>query len=258
MERAYYRGPSHVQFGPGMMTPVVKALIYANVAVFLVTSFGPTRLLYQWFALTPVRTWEGLQIWQPVTYMFLHGSMFHILFNMLVLWMFGVQLERIWGSRFFLRYYLVAGVGAGLVTIAACWLPFEFAEATYRTATIGASGATYGLLLAFAIYFPESPILLFLLFPIPAKYFVMILGAIAFVSTPRGDGVAHVTHLGGLAAGFWYLRHHRVVTARQFGIGRLGVMADIKYRWVKWKMGRLRKKFDVHQGGKKDWDRTIH
>jgi len=178
---------------------------------------------------------------------------------MLVLWMFGVQLERLWGSRFFLKYYLVAGVGAAGVTLAACWLPFSFAEATYVTATIGASGATYGLLLAFAIYYPEAPIFVLALFPVPARYFVMILGAIAFISTPRGGGVAHVTHLGGLLAGYWYLRHHRVTSARRFGFGRLGVMADLKYRWVKWKMSRLRKKFDVYPGGKKeDWDHTVH
>lgn len=266
MRRAYYgsSGPGFVQFGPGMMTPVVKALIWTNVAVFLVMELSPSGLYDWWirmFAFTPRATLTQLRIWQPFTYMFMHGGIFHILFNMLVLWMFGVQLERLWGSRFFLKFYFVAGVGAALVTLVASLLPFSFAPATYLTPTIGASGATYGLLLGFALYYPEAPILLFLMFPIPAKYFVMILGAIAFLSAPRGGGVAHVTHLGGLAAGYLYLRHLRGTTARRFGFGRLGVMADIKYRWFKWKMNRLRqkKRFDVYPGGNdRDWDQRIH
>ena len=173
--------------------------------------------------------------------------------------MFGVQLERMWGTRFFLRYYFVVGVGAAAVTLVVSLLPFSFSPATYIVPTIGASGAVYGLLLAFALYYPDAPILMFLLFPIPAKYFVMILGAIAFISAPRGGGVAHITHLGGLLAGYLFLRRLRGISASRFGFGRLGVMADIKYRYLKWKMGRLRKRFDVYSGGNdRDWDKRIH
>ena len=261
MRHAPYSGLAFNQFGPGRVTPAVKALLYVNGAVFLVTELVPSGLRRQLLVVlgfTPAATLERLWIWQPFTYMFLHGGIFHILFNMLVLWMFGVQLERVWGSRFFLRYYVVAGVGAALITLAACWLPFGFADITYITPTIGASGAVYGLLLAFAIYYPETPILVFLLFPLPAKYFVMILGAIAFISAPRGDGIAHVTHLGGLAAGYWYLRSQRGTSSGRRGLGRLSVVAGIKYRYVKWKMGRLRKKFAVYPGKKRNWDDTIH
>ena len=268
MRRNYYGGPASYQFGPGMMTPIVKGLIYANVAVFVLMELAPRGLqglLIGGLGFTPEATLESLWIWQPFTYLFLHGGVGHILINMLILWMFGVQLERLWGSRFFLRYYFVAGVGAAIVTLLVSLLPFSFSGATYATVTIGASGAIYGLLMAFAIYYPESPILMFFLFPVPAKYFVMILGAIAFVSTPRGGGLAHITHLGGLVAGYLYLRRLRGVSAQRFGFGRLGVMADIKYRYLKWKMGRLRKKFDVYPGGgsgrggnDKDWDQRIH
>ena len=262
MRRAQYGGPGYIQFGPGMMTPVVKGLLYANIAVFVVMELAPAglrRWLVQTLAFTPAAAFERFYIWQPFTYMFMHGGVFHILFNMLVLWMFGVQLERLWGSRFFLRFYLVAGAGAAIVTLVACWLPFSFAPMTYITPTIGASGATYGLLLAFALYYPEAPILMFLMFPIPAKYFVMILGAISFISAPRGGGVAHVTHLGGLLAGYLFLRRYRSVSGQRLGFGRLGIMADIKYRWVKWKMNRLRKRFDVYPGGNdRDWDKRIH
>ena len=264
MRRASYGGPAHHQFGPGLMTPVVKALIMANVAVFLFTTLIPATFGWMgtFFGFTPQRVLTQFMLWQPFTYLFIHDNrgVGHILFNMLILWMFGVQLERLWGSRFFLRYYFVAGVGAAIVTLLVSLLPFSFSAPTYTTVTIGASGAIYGLLMAFAMYYPETPILMFFLFPVPAKYFVMILGTIAFISAPRyGDGIGHITHLGGLLAGYLYLRRLRGVSARRFGFGRLGIMADIKYRYVKWKMGRLRKKFDVYPGGNdQDWDKKIH
>lgn len=262
MRPNYYTGGGHYSFGPGLMTPAVKMLLWANVGLFLLTALVPP--LFHWltaiFGLTPRAVLTRFWVWQPVTYMFLHGGTGHVLLNMLVLWMFGVQLERIWGSRFFLRYYFVTGVGAGLSTIGASLLPFSFADPTYAAVTIGASGAVYGLLMAFALYYPETPILMFFLFPVPAKYFVMIIGAIAFLSVPRGGGVAHVAHLGGLVVGYLYLRRGRGPRAGRLaggrlGFGRLGVVADVKYRYVKWKMARLRKRFDVHEGrGGRDWD----
>ena len=188
--RPMHYGGSHYSFGPGLMTPAVKLLLWANVGLFLLTALVPS--LFYWFTgllgLTPQAVLNRFWIWQPVTYMFLHGSMGHVLLNMLVLWMFGVQLERLWGSRFFLRYYFITGIGAGLSTIGVSLLPFAFADPTYTAVTIGASGAIYGLLMAFALYYPETPILMFFLFPVPAKYFVMIIGAIAFLSVPRAAG----------------------------------------------------------------------
>ena len=264
MRRAYYRGPAHVSFGPGLMTPAVKALIWTNVGVFVAGVLVPPlgRFLIGFFGLRPQLVVEGLRLWQPFTYLFLHGGFGHILFNMLVLWMFGVQLERLWGTRFFLRYYFVTGIGAGLATICAAFLPFAFADPTYVAVTIGASGAIYGLLMAFALYYPEAPILMFFLFPVPAKYFVMIIGAITFLSVPRGGGIAHIAHLGGLVVGYAYLKRLQGLSASRLGFGRLGVMADIKYRYLKWKMGRLRKRFDVYSGGGdrnwQDWDKHVH
>ena len=266
MRRAYYGSPTHFSFGPGLMTPAVKALIWTNVGVFLACALVPPlgRFLIGVFGLTPELALERLWLWQPVTYLFLHDprGFAHILFNMLVLWMFGVQLERLWGTRFFLRYYFVTGIGAGLATIVAGLLPFAFSDPTYVIPTIGASGAIYGLLMAFALYYPETPILMFFLFPVPAKYFVMIIGAITFLSVPRGGGVGHIAHLGGLVVGYLYLKRLQGLSANRLGFGRLGVMADIKYRYLKWKMGRLRKRFDVHSGGAdrnwQDWDKHVH
>ncbi len=264
MRRTYYGTQAHVSFGPGLMTPAVKALIWTNVGVFVSGMLIPPlgRFLIGFFGLRPQLVVEGLRIWQPFTYLFLHGGFGHLLFNMLVLWMFGVQLERLWGARFFLRYYFVAGVGAGFVTIGASFLPFVFADPTYVAVTIGASGAIYGLLMAFALYYPETPILMFFLFPVPAKYFVMIIGAITFLSVPRGGGIAHIAHLGGLVIGYVYLKRLQGLSASRLRFGQLGVMADIKYRYLKWKMGRLRKRFNVYSGGSdrnwQDWDKHLH
>ena len=131
--------------------------------------------------------------------MFLHAGIFHILFNMLGLWLIGTELERIWGTRYFVQFYFVTGIGAGLLTVAFALLPFGFARQVYGSNIIGASGAIYGLLLAYALYFPNRPIYMYFLFPIPAKYFVLILGAIAFYSSlGTTGGVANATHLGGL------------------------------------------------------------
>jgi membrane associated rhomboid family serine protease len=230
-------------FGPGPMTPAVKWIIWANIAAFVATV--AYRDLIYILGLTPADVIQRFWLWQPVTYMFLHAGPTHILFNMLGVWMFGVELERMWGTRFFLRYYAITGVGAAITTIVVSLLPFAVTAPTYGTATVGASGALFGILLAFALYFPERPILMALLFPIPAKYFVIIIGALSYFSSP--GGVAHAAHLGGVIFGYLYLKG-----------GRGGFTAEIKYRYLKWKMNRLRRKFDVYSGGRSDWDRKVH
>ena len=247
--RRYPSGPSNASFsfGPGPLSQALKILIGTNVALFLVGLVLPGLITV--FGLTPSDVvFEG-RIWQTATYMFLHGNIGHVLFNMLALWMFGTELERTWGTRPFLRYYFVVGIAAAVSTIlASSMLPF--AARTFYTTTIGASGAIYGLLLAYGLSFPNRPILLYFVFPIPAKYFVMILGAIALLMavSDSGGGVAHITHLGGLAAGYVLLRGRSLSPAN-----------EVRYRYLRWKMDRARKKFGIHQGGRKDpWDRRIH
>ena len=231
-------------FGPGPITPAVKWIIWANVVMFVATLAFP--VIFAPLGLAPAMVIEHGWIWQPVTYMFLHAGAMHILFNMLGVWMFGVELERLWGTKFFLRYYAVTGIGAAVTTIVVGFLPFSFASSVYASLTVGASGALYGILFAFAKYYPNRPILMMLLFPVPAKYFVIIIGALSFVT--GGAGVAHAAHLGGLLVGYLYLR-------KSTG-GSL--TAEIKYRYLKWKMNRLRRKFDVYSGGRGDWDRHVH
>jgi membrane associated rhomboid family serine protease len=230
-------------FGPGPITPAVKWIIWANVAAFVATVIHHD-LIYV-FGVVPADVIERYRIWQPITYMFIHAGPTHILFNMLGVWMFGVELERLWGTNFFLRYYAVTGIGAAITTIVVALLPFAITARTYDTVTVGASGALFGILLAFAMYYPERPILMALIFPIPAKYFVIIIGALSYFSSP--GGVAHAAHLGGLIFGYLYLRG-----------GRGGLTAEMKYRYLKWKMNRLRRKFDVYSGGRSDWDRNVH
>ena len=234
-------------FGPGPLSTAMKALIAANVIVFLTQGLLPE--LQWWFGLMPVAVIPGLQLWQPFSYMFLHGGLFHLLFNMLALWMFGTELERMWGTRFFLKFYTVTGVGAGLVTVVFAWLPFEFAAELRHAIIIGASGAIFGLLLAYALYFPNRTIYLYFLFPIPVKYFVMIIGAISLYSSlgPSG-GVASVTHLGGLAVGYLYLKG-----------ARFHPLAELKYWYLRWRWYRTRRRFDVYTGGRSDeGNRRVH
>ena len=235
------------QFGPGPITPVIKLLIWTNVTCFVVSRLVPGVVDY--LGLQPKAVLSQWFVWQPVTYMFLHAGVFHILFNMLALWMFGVELERLWGRTFFLKYYFITGIGAAATTMLLSLFPGEFGGAMWDSVTVGASGAIYGLLLAYALYFPDRPIYMWALFPIPAKYFVLIMGAIAFMSSIGGNqgGVANSAHLGGLVFGYLYLK-----------VWRTRPLAEVKYRYVRWRMNRLRRKFDVHTGGRNDWDRHVH
>ena len=237
---------SSFSFGPGPISTALKAIIGANVALFVLTAFVPAVVPI--LGLVPVAVIGQYRIWQLVSYMFLHAGVFHILFNMLALWMFGTELERIWGTRNFLKFYFVTGVGAGILTVLFSLLPFGFAQQVHYAIVIGASGAVYAVLLAYAMYFPDRPILL-IVFWVPAKWCVAILGAIALMSSlGNSGGTANATHLGGLLVAYAYLKG-----------GRVHPVSELKYRYLKWKINRVRKKFDVYSGGRADdWDRRVH
>jgi membrane associated rhomboid family serine protease len=215
--------------------------------MFVVSLIAPSIIEY--LGLIPAAVLQG-RLWQVVTYMFLHGTIGHIFFNMLALWMFGTELERMWGTPFFVRYYFATGIAAAVSTIVFALAPTAITASLYQTVTIGASGAIYGLLLAYGLTFPNRPIYIYLVFPIPAKYFVMIMGAIALLSSigDTGGGIAHITHLGGLVAGYALLR------GKNFR-----PVEEARYRYLRWKMERARKKFGVYSGGRKDdWDKHVH
>ena len=234
-------------FGPGRLTPAVKAIMIANLAVFVLTFFAPALVVR--LGLRPADLFGEFAVWQLVTYMFVHAGVSHIFFNMLALWMFGTELERIWGTRFFLRYYFATGIAAAITTILVSLLPYPIAARLFGTVTIGASGAIYGLLLAYGLTFPNRPIYVYFVFPIAAKYFVMIMGLIALLSAAgdSGGSIAHITHLGGLVAGYVLLRGRHLSPAN-----------EVRYRYLRWKMDRARKRFGVHPGGRNDWDKRVH
>ena len=247
---------SSFSFGPGPISTALKALIGVNVLMFVVQVALP--ITTELFGLHPawiiharstVAPEHSLWVWQVATYMFLHGGIFHIVFNMLALWMFGAELERMWGTRYFLKFYLATGIGAGVLTVLFSLLPLGFARQLQYANVIGASGAIYGLLLAYALYIPDRPIYMYFVFPIPAKIFVAIMGGIAFLSSlSEAGGVANATHLGGLLVGYVFLKS-----------ARMDPIAELKYRFYKWKINRVRKKFDVYSGGRADdWDRRVH
>ena len=186
-------------FSGFQLTPVVKYLLIANVAIFFLQQVLP-NVLEQWGAYNTRLAVNQFQVWRFGTYMFLHGGVSHILFNMLGVWMFGTQIEALWGQRTFLIYYLVCGLGGSLlygifalIGIGGGWM-------------LGASGALMGLLLAYGMTYPDNKIFLMGILPIKAKYMVVLYGMMDLLSIPKGDGVAHLAHLGGLLAGFIFIQ----------------------------------------------------
>ena len=202
-------------FRPGMLggfsffPPVIKALLISNVAIWLVFGFFlplftlrgvPIFAIFsEYLALWPLG--PNFWPWQLVTYMFMHGGFGHLFFNMLALWMFGMELEYTWGSKKFLLFYLLCGVGAGVANL---FIAPLFGQAA---PTVGASGAVFGVLIAFGILYPDRPIYIYFLLPIKAKYFVAAyIGLELFTGvTGTSDGIAHVAHLGGAAVGFIFI-----------------------------------------------------
>ncbi len=228
----------------------VKMLLIANTALFLL-SFVMVRSgasgILEPFMLVPRDVLTKFALWQPFSYLFLHdpGGFTHILFNMLALYLFGSTLEATWGTRRFLRYYFICGVGAALCVVVANLL-----FGNLDTRTIGASGAIYGLLLAFGVLFPEATILFMFIFPMKAKYFVMIIGAIAFLSSvgASGSGVSHIAHLGGFVVG-WFALRSRAMTAGARSRGRSpgpGTVESLRQQYKDWKLRRAKKKFQVY------------
>jgi len=174
---------------------LILGLIIANASIFFFMRIAPGKIIIL-FGLVPHFITHKFYLWQFVTYMFLHGSLMHLFFNMFALFIFGSELLKLWGTKRFLQYYFFTGIGAGL-----CAYIFT------NTPTIGASGAVFGLLLAYGIAFPNRMLLVFFVIPMKAKYFVIIFGAIELLSsiTSYADGIAHIAHLGGMIFGAIFL-----------------------------------------------------
>ena len=198
--------------GFSVFPPVIKNLLIINVAVFFIQLLASNLLLggkplwyvlNMWFALNPLYEGFNFQIWQLITYQFMHSTsgFSHIFFNMLMLWMFGMEIENYWGSKKFLIYYLLCGVVAGLFQLFISPL-----LGVSPAVTIGASGAIYGVMIAFGLMFPDRYIFLYFLLPIKAKYMIgfMIILEFMLVDSAQSN-VAHLAHLGGALAGFLFI-----------------------------------------------------
>jgi len=224
-------------FGPPL-TRMVKRLIILMAAVFVVTNVigalpsETTRLYLQiypsvYLGLVPWLVIHQFYAWQLVTYLFIHGGWFHILFNLYALWIFGSDLESTWGSKRFFTYFFLTGMGAGLFCV--------LLQPSSKTPTTGCSGAIFGLILACGMLFPERIIYFNMIIPMKMKWFAVIMGLIEFVASysDAGSGISHFAHLGGMLFGFLYLRGW-----------------SLPYRWQlqyhEWRRAQLRKKFEVY------------
>ncbi|MBW8888720.1 MAG: rhomboid family intramembrane serine protease [Fibrobacteres bacterium] len=185
----------------GTLPRAIRILLIANVALFLVDKFVPGQYVFQWLSLNPYLTLHDWQVWRLATYLFVHDlnpPYLHILINMLLLWMFGTPLVEVMGERKFWWFYLSTGVFSGL-----CSLIF-YTVTGKDTTVIGASGAIFGLMFAFAKFFPTQQFLILFLFPVQARYAVLIFGAVELISITSNDRIAHMTHLGGALYAWLY------------------------------------------------------
>jgi membrane associated rhomboid family serine protease len=219
------------QPGFGTIPPAIKNLLLANIAIFLIQALIAPNLNDALIWLLPETYYKGIRngyftafdlilglvpylvmtkffVWQFVSYMFLHGDFWHIFMNMFILWMFGSKLEYTLGTPDFVRYYFLTGIIAGFSI-----LLWNFGT---PIPTIGASGAVFGILAAYALFFPDDPVYIYFLFPVKAKYIVVFMGILEFMALPAQDNISHIGHLGGMVAGFFYLRHRY----RHLGIGQ--------------------------------------
>jgi membrane associated rhomboid family serine protease len=239
------------------LTPWVKKIVIACAAMyFLQVVLGSVaapiqRVLLNYFSLVPALVAFRGMIWQLVTYSLLHGGVWHLLMNMLTLWMFGSQEEMDWGPRKFLEFYLFCVVGAGLVTVAVAFMHIGMDPATE---TIGASGGVYGVLVAFGVLYGDREIFLFPFpFSIKAKYLVWIIVFLVVIATfqPSQGGVANFAHLGGLFFGFVYVKF---LPRRGLMFGASEKYFSFRNSYYRWKRRRAARKFEVYM---RDQNRTV-
>ena len=198
--------PGEVAYKPQLLTDAIKVLISVNFGIYLLQSVsGKEEVFFRLFGLVPNAFLSELMLWQPFTYMFFHAPFYssvgisHILLNMLGLWVFGRELEQAWGKKNFLKYYFITGVGSGLVTY--------FFQTGSENPVIGASGAVYGVLLAYGLLYPNRMLYIWGIIPVKSMWLVIIMGAIAFFGLlGNSDGISHVTHISGMLIGYVLLK----------------------------------------------------
>ncbi len=246
----YGRG-SQLGFGPPVTPDIIKTLLIANGLVFIaqIATAGRGIDVTDLGVVAPINVWLELQIWRPFTYMWLHsiGSPLHIIFNMLMLWMFGSPLALVWGDQRFLRYYLVCGVGAGVLIATMPFVPYlvGFSDYIINMPTLGASGAVMGIMIAYSFTWPDRTImLLFPPMPIKAFWLVPLILAMDFLIGP--SNVSHVGHAGGALVGWIYL-------VREGRTPGAPTLQSLKHRWKRYRMRqRIRVAHDEER--RKRWE----
>ena len=200
MKYQFQSNPGEFSYKPTLFTNAIKVIISVNFGIFVLQSLSQSEaLFFPLFGLVPKLVWSDRMIWQPFTYLFLHGGVWHILINMFVLWMFGGELERLWGKHEFLKFYFITGIGSGLVT-----LLFDLQS---MTPIVGASGAVYGVLLAYGLTYPNRTVYLYGIIPVKSIWFVLGIGLIAFMSSFNNmSQISHMTHLSGMLIGYFMLK----------------------------------------------------
>jgi membrane associated rhomboid family serine protease len=221
------------RYTPSNRFPVgVKWLLVVNVIIFLLyRAVPPLRPSLDEMALVPALALGHFQIWQIFTYMFLHVGVMNAVWNLLTIWLFGAELERTWGTRKFIRYYVTCGVIAGLAVIVV-----TYAFGSPGTMVVSANGAIYGILAAYAVVFPDNTLLFGFLIPMKSRYFVLIIGAVVFLQTFPGS-VGETALLTGMLAGYLLLRGNSL---------RSRIRQPLVAGYKDWKLRRARKKFEVY------------
>ncbi len=244
-----------MRIGPPITPPIIKQIMIANAVVFLIQQVSPEVTFYG--SLVPQNFWQLGYLWQPFSYMWLHASFGHIAMNMFMLWMFGSQLALAWGPKRFLRFYLICGVGAGLIIATYPYLMMQINPHGLVSYTLGASGAVYGVLLGYSLTWPDRTIML--IFPPIAFRAIWLIPGLFLMSMmfQSGQNISHIGHLGGVIVGWIYLR-------RKGHANAIFTLGHLKSRW---KRHQMRKKlravrYEEHEAqrreNEKNNDRRYH
>jgi membrane associated rhomboid family serine protease len=239
-------------FGPPVTPPVIKQLLIANAIVFF-AQYAFRSPIFENLMASPAAFWERGYLWQPFTYMWLHGGLGHILANMFTLWMFGSPVALVWGPQRFLRFYLLCGVGAGLIIVSYPWIPVLLGGASRGVLdypTLGASGAIFGVLLAYSLTWPDRTIML--IFPPVAFRAIWLIPLLFFMEIYFGpSNVSHLGHLGGVLVG-WLLLHSQGDTRGLLSLDQ------VKWRFKRWRMRKRLRSVQMEQRRNSDDSPFLH
>lgn len=222
MRYQFQSNPGNFSTRPSIFPDAIKVLVSINFGIFILQTISQAEnLFFPLFGLVPKLVWSNFMIWQPFTYLFLHGGIWHVLINMFVLWMFGSELERVWGKNRFYKFYFTTGIGSGIVSM--------IFGLNSMIPIVGASGAVYGILLAYGFTYPNRTIYLYGIVPIKSRWFVLGIGLIAFFSSFNNiSQISHITHISGMIIGYVALKKPIQLRSFLFSIRKKTIEYKIK------------------------------